>query len=155
MYTKILLFFLCLVVVLPLNSAPNRQVEATTVSANAPHALPKPKIWEKRKEKADRSKGRSKPVLPAITLALGILALGTFIFAGWPGIIIGTLAVILGSVVLTRRNGYTKRDRTIARIGMLLGSIFLSIGILVIIYLLDPPGVDFEAIEPLLEHVLG
>ncbi|MEL6588840.1 MAG: hypothetical protein AAFP02_17530 [Bacteroidota bacterium] len=154
MYQKIVLLLVCLATILPLNSAPNAQVIATSVSPLAVESLPKPKLWDKRKEKRKSAARKFTPVLPAITLALGILAVGTFIFAGWPGIIIGTLAVFVGSVVLTRRNGYTKRDRTIARIGVLLGSLFLTLGLLVIIYLLEPAGVNFEAIEPLFEHIL-
>lgn len=155
MYTKALLLFVSLLLISlgPLNSAPSLQSPVLSINEQ-PH-LPMQKRWEKRKDKKEASERKFTPVLPAIALSLGILAIGTFIFAGLPGIIIGALAVIVGSVVLTRRNGYTKKDRIMARIGVLLGSLFIFAGILIIIALLEPTGVNLEGLEPLLDHVLG
>ncbi|MFK7926317.1 MAG: hypothetical protein AB8H47_30500 [Bacteroidia bacterium] len=154
MHSKALLLIvvLLLTALAPLNSAPS--LESPLLNLNSQPQLPLQKRWEKRKDKKEASEHKFTPVLPAIALSLGILAVGTFIFAGLPGIIIGALAVIVGSVVLTRRNGYTRKDRIMARIGVLLGSLFLFAGILIIIALLEPTGVNLEGLEPLLEHVL-
>ncbi len=157
MYQKFILLLVLLGLSLssPLNSAP--QLASTEPILNEQSQTEKPvrKAWFNKAKKDKKQRAVGKPVLPAIALSLGILAVVTFILAGLPGIFIGLAAIVVGSVVLTRRNGYSKTDRLMARIGVLLGSLFSLIGILIIIAILEPSGVNLEGLEPLIEHVLG
>lgn len=111
------------------------------------------KKLEKRMQKL-ADKGEDRPnTLPLISLGLGLLAILSFFFSGVLGIIMGVGALITGLVVLLNRNAYDKKGRNMALAGILLGGVFLVLGLLVLLLVLDIFGI--ESLEGLYEHVLG
>ncbi|MEL7531765.1 MAG: hypothetical protein AAFN10_10675 [Bacteroidota bacterium] len=157
MFQKVILLLtlFVLAVVAPLNSAPNTFSTEPIVSERTQVETPKQKRLLKRASKNHAAKKMGQPVLPAIALSLGIIAVVVFILAGLPGIFIGLAAIVVGSVVLTRRNGYDRKDRIMARVGVLLGSLFSILGLLILLALFDIFVVGGELFESLYEHVLG
>jgi len=157
MYQKVVILFFVLLcsTLVPANATPKIAPVHSTITepVQAEGAKQKRLLKRVRKKHTDRKMGQ--PVLPAIAMSLGIIAVVVFILAGLPGIFIGLAAIVVGSVVLTRRNGYDRKDRIMARVGVLLGSLFSILGLVILLALFDIFVIEGEFFESLYEHTLG